>query len=232
VWVKEHWQDAVVRQHVKFYVIKNGELIQVDPEKTDWFKQRPTPSLADVAPDKLDHNAWKCTMSQISLHKTHLFFNHFPERYMSEREELQSSVVKFIDMAALPEMAKHSLASGGVHIFTIQPNGNATLALKEVDKVRISHATLAGNEPVICAGEVKLRSICVKGKWLKVIDLSNESGHYQPNASGLPQAIKSFERLGYIVHRVNAIHVKVKESFHKIDDTLSEFKPIRRAMTV
>ncbi len=58
-WVKQHWHDRNVQQHIKFYVLNNGLLKQVDPVKMHWFsKIRPTPSLVDVAPEKLNHKIW------------------------------------------------------------------------------------------------------------------------------------------------------------------------------
>lgn len=84
-WVKSHWQDAEVNQHVKFYVIKDNRLIQIDPEKMLWFNQRPTPSLTDVAPDKLNQEAWRNTMQQITKYKQHLFSK--PVTQNNEKEQ-------------------------------------------------------------------------------------------------------------------------------------------------
>jgi hypothetical protein len=101
-WVKTHWQDTIVKQHVKFYVINDGQLIQVDPEKENWFKQRLTPSLDDAAPDKLNQQAWQSAMSQIRTRQPHMFFNQFPEHDENELAVLNSSGDDILDIGISP----------------------------------------------------------------------------------------------------------------------------------
>lgn len=169
-------------------------------------------------------------MQLIRTHRPHLFFNHLPERYQDELSMFKASQLQVIDLQKNPILAKKTLANGNVHLFAIQKNGKATIVKKSLKEFHISHAVVGGNEPVVCAGEVRLRSICVNGKWQKVIDLSNESGHYMPNATGLPQAIKAFETLGYIVHRVNTVHTSIPESFNKVEN--STFQNVEKSNIV
>lgn len=129
-------------------------------------------------------------------------------------------------------MQKKSLSTGINHVYAIRQDGTVTLIKKSSGKNIISHAVAAANQPIVCAGEVRLRSLCVNGKWLKVIDLSNESGHYRPTAIGLPKAIKAFENLGYIVHRVNTVHTQLPETLNKVEDNNFSFKSLSRSSEV
>lgn len=231
-WIKSHWSDEVVRNKIKFYNIKNGKLFQVDPLQTNWFLQRPTPSLDDIAPDKLNKNAWQSSMQLIRESKPHLFFNRLPKRYEKELATLKSSGISVIDINKAPDLAKKSLSSGEVHIFTIQEDGTVAIAKRITDHALISHAVVANNEAVRCAGEVRLRPICVNGKWLKAIDLSNRSGHYRPGASTLTTAIKAFEAMGYIVHRVNAVREYIPSTLSNVEDEMPAFNSITKAACV
>lgn len=232
-WIKKHWHDENVRNHVKFYNIQHGTLISVDPLQSNWLNERPTPSLEDLAPEKLNHDAFKSSMELIRAPRQHLFFNRSPERYKKEWDTLQSSGIKVIDINKSSIAAKQSLANGEVHIFTIQKNGAVTIAKRIADnKSLISHAVVANNHAVICAGEVRLRSICVNGKWLKALDISNRSGHYRPSGSTLLAAINAFESLGYIVHRVNVIREYIPSTLSKVEDEIPDFEPIKRSATI
>ena len=227
-WIKNHWHDDVIKNHIKFYNIKDGNLIQVDPNHTHWLEQRPTPSLDDIAPSNLDKHAWKNSMHLIRASKSHLFFNRLPQRYENELNTLKSSGINIIDIRKSPDDAKKSLASGDVHIFTMLKNGTVTIAKRITENGLISHAVLANSQPVICAGELRLRPICVNGKWLKAIDISNRSGHYRPGASTLPSAINAIESLGYIVHRVNAVREYIPSTLSKVEDEMPAFDAITK----
>jgi MGT family glycosyltransferase len=217
-WIKQHWSNDTVKKYVKFYLIQNNHLIETFPEKFDWFKQRPTPTLFDRCPTKVDPIKWTQLMQDVRNARRNLFFNHLPEKFPLELDALKRSGLAIINTHTMPMQAKQSLSTGEVHIYSIDENGIATILPKQTKGIPMSHAIVANNDKAICLGEVRLRSICVNGKWLKVIDLSNDSGHYRPDAKGLDKAIKAFEKMGYIVYRVNAIHTKVPESFNKVEE--------------
>lgn len=232
-WIKQHWDDEMVRAHVKFYYIQDGLLHKVDPVKMNWFRTRPTPGFFDLAPSKVKHAQWQSVLQEIRDHSVArssptLFFNHLPDRYVDEMNRFKQTQLKLIDLNLQPELAKKSLASGEVHVFVMLSNNHLVLVKKRLNDISISHSIVAKNQPVICAGEVRLRDIKVKDKWIKALDISNDSGHYMPDASGLKLVMNSFEKLGYPVYRVNVVHIKIPSSFNKVESN-ETFKPIMKS---
>ena len=56
-WIKAHWDNPLIQKYIKFYEIHNGLIKKVDPVAKHWFTQaRPTPTLLDIAPDKVSTN--------------------------------------------------------------------------------------------------------------------------------------------------------------------------------
>ena len=231
-WIRKNWHNDAVRRNVKFYIIKDGALIKADPEKWNWFNQRPTPSLKDSCPELIDRNQWCAAMHDVRARKQHSFFNTLPERYPNELADFKSSGLTIIDIQKSPELAKKSLATGLTHIYSQDENGTTTILQKNSGNLSLKHPIVARNNPATCLGEIRLRSISVNNKYLKVIDISNDSGHYMPDASGFNKAIQAFAQLGYIVHRINVVNPKVPESLNRVEQSFSEFPEISKTMTI
>lgn len=234
-WVKQHWNDNEVKKHVKFYYIQKGLLKNIDPVQSNWFRSRPTPAFEDIAPSLVAKNSWQAILNKIQTRQSlseykniTVFHNNLKEKYDKEFQDFKKSGLDIVDVRLDAEKAKISLSNKEVHIFAIHENGNMFIIPKRSGEIIMSHAIVGKNEPVICAGEVRLRNLNIKGKVIQVLDINNESGHYMPNGGGLKFAIKAFEKIGFIVHRVNVINTKVTSSFNKVEDN-SSLKPICRS---
>jgi MGT family glycosyltransferase len=220
-WIKKRWTNEDIRQHVKFYLIQDGKLCQVDPEKSNWFSSRSTPGFFDMAPEKVNHKQWKSLLSEIKSRPHTLFYNHLPNRYADEVQRFKAVSPNIIDINVNPDKAKLSLRNTETHVFSMLANKHITIASKRCGSQVVPHSLVANNRPVLCAGEIRLKKIKIHNRWLNVLDISNDSGHYMPDASGLADVIHGFEKLGFIVHRVNVVHTKILESFNKVEENMS-----------
>jgi len=92
-WIKDHWDDECIRQHVKFYLMNDGLIKEVDPVQMNWFKgARPTPTFKDAAPFEINLNQtqWNKLQSEIVMTaKNRQAFFYHPE----SNECIESKIV-------------------------------------------------------------------------------------------------------------------------------------------
>lgn len=226
-WIRQHWKNDLVRQHVKFYIINNGYIQQANPVSMDWFaKVRPTSALIDVLPEKMNVNQtqWNSFKQELQqkaqIINPHLFFNHLKPLYHQEVKTFHESKLSVIPVKTHPELAKEALQTGDVYIYALLPKDGLRIMKKTQNEFKISHAALAENKNVICAGEVRMRTILVNEKKQRALDISNDSGHYMPDMKGLPQVIKIFENLKLPIYRVTGVHPKVIDSIDRVSQNL------------
>lgn len=88
------------------------------------------------------------------------------------------------------------VAEGERLVFVITIQRELIVAPQIKNGFEIRHPVLAGGEDVLAAGELEL----VQGGGTKlVVDVTNKSGHYEPEPRCLDVAVKILEDLGYTV---------------------------------
>lgn len=122
------------------------------------------------------------------------FANRLAEDYS---DELAAATAAKVAGVSCPGEAFDQLVAEGdrlVFVVTIQRELIVAPQLKNGFEIR--HPVLAGGQDVIAAGEIEL----VQGGGAKfVIDLTNKSGHYEPEPGCLDAAVQILEDLGFTV---------------------------------
>jgi hypothetical protein len=88
------------------------------------------------------------------------------------------------------------IAEGERLVFVVTVQRELIVAPQIMNGFEIRHPVLAGGDEVLAAGELEL----VQEDGMKlVLDLTNKSGHYEPEADCLDVAVQVLEELGYTV---------------------------------
>jgi hypothetical protein len=111
--------------------------------------------------------------------------------------ELRAAAEAGVELFTAPSAQFDALAEAGERlIYVVLPDGILVVSGQTVGRVQVRHSVLAGGGDVIAAGEVEL----IQAEEEKmVIELTNKSGHYEPEASSLDWAADCFRGIGFEV---------------------------------
>lgn len=119
-----------------------------------------------------------------------MFYNRLPERLPDEQDAARRARVVPVEV---PAPAFAGLASEGKRLIYVVVNGRILVSRRYVRRENITHAVLAGGEPVQAAGEFEA---VAEGESVVVVALDNMSGHYRPDEGSLSLAREAFEAQG------------------------------------
>jgi filamentous hemagglutinin len=144
----------------------------------------------DQTPEKsLDDQVWINPIQDIqgpTMLLSEGFDNQLPDELSNELGHAESLGVTPIDAN---DKGFGDLVNSGTVIWTVDTEGNLNFGPNTVN-----HTVLTGGGPVISAGEAEI--VADENGGYILLDINNQSGHYQPSESSLEQALDVFEKNG------------------------------------
>jgi hypothetical protein len=122
------------------------------------------------------------------------YANRLTEDYADELAA--ATAAKVAGVSCPGEAFDQLVAEGDRLVFVVTIQRELVVAPQLKNGLEIRHPVLAGGQVVLAAGEIEL----VQGGGMKlVLDLTNKSGHYEPEPRCLDVAAQVLDELGYTV---------------------------------
>ncbi len=122
------------------------------------------------------------------------YTNRLPDEFADEMAAAKAAKVTAVSCPG--DEFDELVAEGERLVFVVTIQRELVVAPQIKNGFEIRHPVLAGGRDVLAAGEIEL----VHGGDAKfVLDLTNKSGHYEPDPGCLDAAVKILEDLGFTV---------------------------------